>query len=64
MEILLADFTGWRLKQCTILFVAAVLTHQRYNFFGKLFAEPRDISTASLKDLCLFVRGTGLMNLC
>jgi hypothetical protein len=28
--------------------------HQRYNFFAKLFAEPKDISTASLKDLCLF----------
>jgi hypothetical protein len=39
------------------------LAHQLYKFFGKLFAEPKDISMASLKDLCLFVRGTGLMNL-
>jgi hypothetical protein len=28
------------------------LAHQRYNFFGKLFAEPKDISIASLKDPC------------
>jgi hypothetical protein len=37
------------------------LARQRYNFFGKLFAEPKDISTASLKDLSLFVRGIALM---
>jgi hypothetical protein len=37
------------------------LARQRYKFFGKLFAEPKDISMASLKDLCLFVRGTWLM---
>jgi hypothetical protein len=42
-----------------------VLARQRYKFFGKLFAEPKHISTASLKDLYLFVeRGTGLINLC
>jgi hypothetical protein len=40
------------------------LERQRYKYFGKMFAEPRDISLASLKDLCLFVRGTGLMNQC
>jgi hypothetical protein len=38
------------------------LARQRYKYFGKLFAEPKDTSMASLKDLCLFVRGTGLMN--
>jgi hypothetical protein len=27
------------------------LARQRYNVFGKLFAEPKDISTASVKDL-------------
>jgi hypothetical protein len=47
-----------------IICCCEALSHQRYNFFGKLFAEPRDISTASLKDLCLFVKGTALMNLC
>jgi hypothetical protein len=41
-----------------------VLARQHYNFFGKLFAEPKDISTASVRELCLFVRGTGLLNLC
>jgi hypothetical protein len=41
-----------------------VLAHQRYNFFGKQFAEPKDIRTASVKSLCHFIRGTGLLNLC
>jgi hypothetical protein len=47
-----------------IICCCEALARQRYKFFGKLFAEPKDISMASLKDLCLFVRGTGLMNLC
>jgi hypothetical protein len=37
---------------------------QRYNVFGKLIAEPKDISTASVKDLCLFIRDRRLLNLC
>jgi hypothetical protein len=41
-----------------------VLARQRYNVFGKLFAEPKEISSASIRDLCLYVRGTGLLNLC
>jgi hypothetical protein len=40
------------------------LAQQRYKFFGKMFVEPRDIRMASLEDLCLFVRGTGIMNQC
>jgi hypothetical protein len=40
------------------------LAHQRYNVFGRLIAEPKDISTTSVRDLCLFMRGTGLLNLC
>ena len=40
------------------------LNHQRYSVFGKLFAEPNDISTASVRDLCLFIRSTGLLNVC
>jgi hypothetical protein len=40
------------------------LARQRYKLFGKIFAEPRDISMASLKDLCLFIRGTELMDQC
>jgi hypothetical protein len=34
------------------------LARQRYKFSGNLFTEPKDISMASLKDLCPFVRGT------
>ena len=29
------------------------LVRQRYNIFGKSFVEPEDISTVSLRDLCL-----------
>jgi hypothetical protein len=39
------------------------LAHQRYNVFGNLFVEPKEISTASAKDLCLYIIGTGLLNL-
>ena len=41
-----------------------VLAHQHYNVFGKLTVETKDISAASVRDLCLFIRGTGLLNLC
>jgi hypothetical protein len=47
-----------------IICYCKALARQRYNFFGKLFAEPKDISTASLKDMRLFVTGTELMSLC
>jgi hypothetical protein len=40
------------------------LALQRYNVFGKLTIEPKDISTASIRDLCLFIRGAGLLKLC
>jgi hypothetical protein len=40
------------------------LVRQCYNVFGKLTADPNDISTASVRDFCLFIRGTGLLNLC
>jgi hypothetical protein len=40
------------------------LARQGCNIFGKLFAKPKDISTASIKDLCLFIRDTGILNLC
>jgi hypothetical protein len=29
-----------------------------------LIVEPKDISTASVRDLCPFMRSTGLLNLC
>jgi hypothetical protein len=47
-----------------IICCCKVLAHQHCNFFEKLFAEPKDISTAAVRDLCLFIRGTGLLNLC
>jgi hypothetical protein len=47
-----------------IICCCKVLAHQRYNVFGKLTAEPKAISTASVRELCLFIRGTGLLNLC
>ena len=47
-----------------IICYCEVLAHRRYNVFGRLIAKPKDISTTSIKDLCLFIRGAGLMNLC
>ena len=38
------------------------LARQRYSVFGKLNAEPRDIRTASVRDICLLMRGIGLVN--
>jgi hypothetical protein len=39
------------------------LTRQRYNVFANLIVAPKEISTASVKDLCLYIKGTGLLNL-
>jgi hypothetical protein len=39
------------------------LARQRYNVFGELFVEPNEISTASGRDLCLFITETGLLSL-
>jgi len=47
-----------------IICCCEALARQRYNVFGKLIAEPKDISTASVRDLCPFIRGTWLLNLC
>jgi hypothetical protein len=47
-----------------IICCCKALARQRYNDFGKLFAEPKDISITSVRDLCLSIRGTGLLNLC
>jgi hypothetical protein len=38
------------------------LARQCYNVFGNPPVERKDISTASVRDLCLFIRGTGLLN--
>ena len=47
-----------------IICCCKALARQRYNVFGRLTVEPKDISTASVKDLCLFIRGAGLVKLC
>jgi hypothetical protein len=36
----------------------------RVNVFGTPDVEPKDISTTSVRDLCLFIRGTWLLILC
>jgi hypothetical protein len=40
------------------------LARQRYNVFGRPTVKPKDISTASVRDLCFFIRGAGLLRLC
>jgi hypothetical protein len=47
-----------------IICCCEVLACQHYNVLGNPFVEPKDISTASVRDLCLFIRGRGLLNLC
>ena len=47
-----------------ILCCCEALARQRYNIFGNLTTVPKDISTASIKDLCLFIKSAGLLNLC
>ena len=47
-----------------IICCCEALDRQRHNVFGKLTVEPKDISTASVRDFCLFIKGTGLLNLC
>jgi hypothetical protein len=46
-----------------IMCCCEALARQRYNVFGNLIVEPKDISTASIKDLCLYIKGAGLLNL-
>jgi hypothetical protein len=47
-----------------IICCCEALARQRCNVFGRLIAKPKDISTASIRDLCLFIRDTGLLNVC
>ena len=57
----------WRKEAETVQHIICcckALARQHYNIFGRLIAEPKDISTTSVRDLCLFIRGTGLLNLC
>jgi hypothetical protein len=39
------------------------LARQLYAVFGNFIFAPKDISTASIEDLCLYIKGTGLLNL-
>jgi hypothetical protein len=47
-----------------IMCCCEALARQRYNVFGNLIVAPKGISTALIKDLCLYIKGTGLLNLC
>ena len=49
-----------------IICCSEALARQLNNVFGIPLVEPKDISTASVRDLCLlspFIRGTGLLDL-
>jgi len=46
-----------------IICCCEALACQRYNISGNPLVEPKDISTASVRDLCPFITGTGLLNL-
>jgi hypothetical protein len=46
-----------------IICCCEALARQRYSVFGNLFVELKKISTASAKDLCLYIKSTGLLNL-
>jgi hypothetical protein len=43
-----------------IMCCCEALARQRYIVFGNLIVAPKDISMASIKDLCLYIKGTGL----
>jgi len=47
-----------------IICCCEALGRHRYNIFGKPTVETKDISTASTRDLYLFIRGAGLLRLC
>ena len=47
-----------------IICCCEALARQHYNVFGRPTVEPKDISTASIGDLCVFTRGAGLLRLC
>jgi hypothetical protein len=46
-----------------IMCCCEALARQRNNVFGNLIVEPKDISMTSIKDLCLYIKGAGLLNL-
>jgi hypothetical protein len=46
-----------------IICCCEALARQRYIVFGNLLVEQKEISTASVRDLCLYIKGTVLLNL-
>jgi hypothetical protein len=46
-----------------IICCCEALARQCYNVFGNLLVETKEISIASVRDLCLYIKGTGLLNL-
>ena len=46
-----------------IICCCQALAGQRYNVFGRLAAEPKDISTAPVGDLSLFIQNAGILRL-
>jgi hypothetical protein len=46
-----------------IICCCKALARQHYNVIGRLTVESKDISTASIRDLCPFKRGAGLLKL-
>ena len=47
-----------------IICCCEALAGQCYSVSGRPTVEPKDVSTASIGDLCLFIRGAGLLRLC
>jgi hypothetical protein len=46
-----------------LVYRCEALSRQRYNVFGELILEPKDLRTTTVRDLCLFIRNTGLSKL-
>jgi hypothetical protein len=46
-----------------IMCYCEALGRQRYNVSGNMIVKPRYISTASIRDLCFYIKGAGLLNL-
>jgi hypothetical protein len=66
--ILLADSADSRLKQAetvrNIVCLCEAMARRRFNVSGDSVVEPKGIRIASVRDLCLFIRGIRLLNLC
>jgi hypothetical protein len=59
-----ADAAEWRQTVQHIVCRREALAGQRYDVFEKIIIEPKDISTASIRELCFFIRSAGLLRLC